>query len=313
MSKIFKKACVTGGAGFIGSHLVNALLKRKISVNVLDNLSIGKKENISPHARLIKGDILDPIAVDEALEGCDIVFHLAARVAIRSSFDFAVEDTKTNIVGTTNVMQRAAGSDSIDCVINTSSMAVYADADSPSPVNEHHTLGPISPYGISKLAAEQLTQLICSAADIDCISLRLFNTFGTGQKFSPYVGVVTIFANKIKNGEIPAIFGDGEQCRDFVHVDDVVSAFMNAMDNSTTARGEIFNIGSGTATTVNSVLEIVKKSMKSSIKADYLPTAEGELRYSIADIGKAVQMLGFQPKRTLQSSVDDVLSEIFDM
>lgn len=310
MRERFSKACVTGGAGFIGSHLVRALLARGLSVTVLDDLSIGRKEHLAVGAELIVGDILNPAAVDTAMAGCDIVFHLAARVAIRSSFDFAVQDTMTNVVGTANVLRGAAHAGTVQRFIGTSSMAVYADADSPAPIDEGHPVRPISPYGISKLAGEQLAHTMCAAVGIESMVLRLFNTYGPGQTFSPYVGVVTIFVNKLSAGESPVIFGDGEQCRDFVHVHDVVGGFLGAMDSPAT--GITVNIGTGTATSINSVFTAVQQAMGSTLAADHGPGVSGELRYSIADITKAVERIGYETKHVFQDSVREVVTEILE-
>src|SRR5205814_2094846 len=184
------------------------------------------------------------------------VFHLAARVAIRSSFDFVVDDTMTNVSGTASILRAAQQSGSVQKVISTSSMAVYADASDPAPIAETHPAVPISPYGISKLASESLTHVMASAAGIKSVVLRLFNTYGTGQRLSPYVGAVTIFANRLLKGEAVTIYGDGQQARDFVHVDDIASGFLCAMDSEVSA--ETINIGSGQARTVNTVFEVIR-------------------------------------------------------
>jgi nucleoside-diphosphate-sugar epimerase len=307
MDNRYRVACVTGGAGFIGRHLVRALLARGIAVTVLDNMSVGNAQGLPAAARLVKGDILDPSAVRHALEGCDLIFHLAARVAIRSSFDFVVEDTMTNVVGTASVLRAARQCGSVRKIITTSSMAVYADTPSPTPVTESHRTASISPYGISKLAAERLTHSMCATAGLDSVVLRLFNTYGPGQALSPYVGVVTIFVNKIRQNESPVIFGDGEQCRDFVHVEDVVAGFIAAMDAPVT--GETFNIGSGVPRTVNWVLERINQVMGTSFPGRHVDPVPGELRNSIADIGKARRILAFEPRRMFDTSIVEVVGQ----
>jgi UDP-glucose 4-epimerase len=311
MSEKLTHACVTGGAGFIGSHLVRALLARGMAVTVLDNLSVGRRENVPAEAALVEGDILDAAAVDRALQGCDVVFHLAARVAIRSSFDFVVEDTMTNVSGSASVLAQACGTDSVRRLLTASSMAVYADAAAPAPVNEQHDLRPVSPYGVSKLAAEHLTHTMCAAAGKESMVLRLFNTYGRGQAFSPYVGVVTIFVNKLHSGQTPQIFGDGEQCRDFVHVEDVVTAFVRAMDSDAT--GETLNVGTGKATSINAVYAAVSRGMGSEVRAEHTAAVPGEVRYSIADIEKARRLIGYQPKHVFENSVNDVVQDILGM
>jgi UDP-glucose 4-epimerase len=308
MKNQFKKACVTGGAGFIGSHLVRALLDEGMSVVVLDNLSVGKSINVPAGARLVKGDILDQDLVSEAVAGCDIVFHLAARVAIRSSFEFAHEDMTVNAAGAASLLAAAVRAKSVRKVITTSSMAVYAEADHQTPIAEDYRTSPISPYGVSKLAAEQLTHLLCARAGIESIALRLFNTYGPGQRLSPYVGVMTIFVNALGKGESPTIFGDGNQCRDFVHVKDVVAGFMRAMAAQVT--GETFNIGTGVPISVNAVIRSLNKVMKRPLPGRHVEPARGELRYSVADISKARKMLGYEPAYEFDAALPDVVDEM---
>jgi UDP-glucose 4-epimerase len=307
MQKI-DKICVTGGAGFIGSKLVNALIQRGLEVIVLDDLSVGKACNVARQARLVVGSILDPKDTAEAIEGCDAVIHMAARVAIRSSFEFAVEDATTNVVGTAAVLRAAQRAGSVRKVVVASSMAVYADASDASPVSERHPTEPVSAYGISKLAAEMLTHSTCAQAGIDSVVLRLFNTYGPGQSLSPYVGVVTIFCDKLSKGVNPTIYGDGCQCRDFVHVEDVVQGFLCALESNIT--GETFNIGSGAAITVNQVLQLLQRELGTSVLSHFAPAQPCELRFSVADISKARRLLGYQPSRVFASVIGQVVKEI---
>ncbi len=301
---------MTGGAGFIGSKLVNALIERGLEVVVLDDLSVGKACNVAKQARLIVGSILDPKDTAEAIEGCDAVVHLAARVAIRSSFEFVVEDAATNVVGTATVLRAAQRAGSVRKVVVASSMAVYADASDPTPVSEGHPTQPVSAYGISKLAAEMLTHNTCAQAGIDSVVLRLFNTYGPGQSLSPYVGVVTIFCDKLNRGATPTIYGDGCQCRDFVHVEDVVQGFLCALESNIS--GETFNIGSGAAITVNQVLQLLQTELGTSVPAQFAPAQPCELRFSVADISKARRLLGYQPSRVFASVIGQVVKEIVD-
>jgi len=310
MSTTIKRVCVTGGAGFIGSRLVALLLERGLEVHVIDDLSVGRRENVPSGATLQVGDILDPAQIAAALKGVDAVFHLAARVAIRSSFDFMLEDTRVNVCGTASVLDAARKAGTVRKIVFTSSMAVYADAPSLDNVPETHPTQPISPYGISKLAAESLLHLTCAEAGIDSVALRLFNTYGPGQALSAYVGVVTIFADRLRRGERPTIYGDGEQCRDFIHVDDVAAGLQNALDAGVT--GETFNLGTGQAVSVNEVYSRVRQALGSDLHAQYAPPAAGELRYSVADISRARQMLGFTPRHRFDSSISDVLAAMGD-
>jgi UDP-glucose 4-epimerase len=256
----------------------------------------------------VVGDVIDPETTLAAVAGCDLVFHLAARVAIRSSFEFVVEDTKVNVAGTASVLRAAAQSGSVRRFVSTSSMAVYADAPSPAPIDERHPTVPASPYGISKLASESLVHVMCAERGIGSACVRLFNTFGPGQALSPYVGVVTIFVNRLRAGGRATVFGDGEQCRDFVHVDDVVRGFLCAMDGATT--GETYNIGSGVATSVNQVLARVAKELGRPFDPEYAAAVPGELRFSVADTSKAREQLGYVPQRCFDAAIGEVVAAI---
>lgn len=304
----FRKVCLTGGAGFIGSHVARALLAEGVEVRVLDNLSTGRRENVPAGAELIAGDILDPAAAGIAMDGCDALLHLAARVAIRSSFEFAVEDTTANAVGTAAIIRAAVRAGSIRRIVTTSSMAVYADAPGAGPIDETYPVEPISPYGVSKLASERLTHLMVREAKLESAVLRLFNTYGPGQAFSPYVGVVTIFVNKLAGGEQAVIYGDGEQARDFVHAADVARGFVLALDNDST--GETFNIGTGKATSVKRVYELIAGHLGAERRALHVEAVPGELRYSVADIGKARRILGYQPAHAFEDSIGEVVRDI---
>lgn len=309
MDMNFKTACVTGGAGFIGSHLVRELLRRSMHVTVIDDLSVGRRDNVPAGAEFVHGDILDPQIARIAARS-ELVFHLAARVAIRSSFEFITEDVTTNVVGTASVLRAIATAPErrVRRLLFASSMAVYADADAPVPLAETFRLEPISPYGVSKLAAERLVLQVCAQAGIDACVLRLFNTYGPGQAYSPYVGVVTIFSRQMAAGERPAIFGDGLQCRDFVHVDDIVQGFVRAMARA--RPGAVFNIGSGTGLTVRQLHDRIADVLGYRAAPLFAPAVAGEVRHSIADIGRAARELGYQPTRRFQESVADVVREV---
>ncbi len=308
MSSVYSRACVTGGAGFIGSTLCRRLLERGMEVHVLDNLSVGKRERVPEGARLFVGDIRDSHACAEALAGCDVLFHLAARVAIRSSFEFVVDDASINVVGTASILKAAADTGSVRKVISASSMGVYGDSDSPRPVPESHSTDSVAPYGISKLATEQLTHLMARKYGMQSVALRLFNTYGPGQTLSPYVGVVTIFVNRLADNLPVTIFGDGLQARDFVHVDDIARGFVCAMDAEVT--GRTFNLGTGRATTVQEILGILQGIMGTDLRPVFEPAAAGELRYCIADISQARFFLNYSPQFEVSSSLEPVVREI---
>jgi UDP-glucose 4-epimerase len=223
-----RRTLVTGGAGFIGSHVAHALLAQGLGVTVLDNLSVGRADAVPDGARLVVGDIRDPDAVRDALAGADAVVHLAAQVTIRGSFERFYDDLDTNLMGTANLV-RLLDPARVRWFTLASSMAVYADLPAPAPIPESHATAPLSPYGVSKLAAEQICRQMLGILGTPLTVLRFFNTYGPGQTYTPYVGVITIFVTRLLNGEAPIVFGDGEQQRDFVHVDDVAAGVVSSL------------------------------------------------------------------------------------
>jgi UDP-glucose 4-epimerase len=302
----YQKALVTGGAGFIGSYLCKGLIKNGLKVIVIDNLSMGKKENLPDGVDFILGDIIDESMVREVVmnKGIDIIFHQAAKVSVRASIDHFYDDAENNIMGTLNLLRACKGSP-VKRFIYASSMAVYADSNEPKPINEDFITNPISPYGASKLSSEIYSMMITDRLGIDCIVLRYFNTYGKGQRFTPYVGVITIFVNRIKEGEPLIIYGDGNQCRDFVHVSDIVHANILAMEKK--VRRGVFNIGTGHPTSINRLAHIIRDKMDPNAKVIHLDDHHGELKNSIADISKAKEVLGYWPERALEDAIHEVI------
>ena len=298
-------ALVTGGAGFIGSHLARALLAQGRHVTVLDNLSVGRREVVPDGARFVHGDLRDEAAVADALRDVDCVFHLAAQVTIRGSFDRFYEDLDTNVMGTARLL-RALDPAQVKWFTLASSMAVYADAPSPAPIDESHPTQPLSPYGVGKLAAEGVARQILESRGIPFSAVRYFNTFGPGQSYTPYVGVITIFVTRLLRGEGITIFGDGEQQRDFVHVDDIVSGTM-----ATPGRMPgTYNLGTGQGTSLNQLAAMLIERLAPDQHAAHAPAQAGELRYSVADTGSARHRLGFVPTKTLRDDLDEVIASI---
>ena len=289
-----RRALVTGGAGFIGHHLVRALLARGLEVTVLDDLSMGRRENVPQAARFIEGDVRDADAVREALRDVEIVFHEAAVVSIRASVDGFVRDAEVNLLGALRVLQAMAGS-GVQKAVLASSMAVYADSERPVPVREDFPCAPISPYGVAKLASERYWLLMCRHFGIAGTVLRYFNTYGPNQTPTPYVGVITIFIQKLLAGEAPVIYGDGEQRRDFVHVDDIVSANLAVLEGD--AGGRIFNVGTGRATSVNDIARELARILAPGVEPRHVAAVPGEMRNSIADVSALGAALGWKPAR----------------
>jgi UDP-glucose 4-epimerase len=296
---------VTGGAGFIGSHVSRALLARGCRVTVLDNLSMGRREAVPDGARLVVGDVRDRAAVTEALQGADAVIHLAAQVTIRGSFDRFYDDLDTNLMGTANLV-RCLDRSRIKWFTLASSMAVYADCPSPMPISEGYITEPLSPYGVSKLAAERICRQMLGAAGIPLTVLRFFNTFGPGQAYTPYVGVITIFITRLLRGEAPQIFGDGEQRRDFVHVGDIGDGVMGSLGR---AEGT-FNLGSGQSRSLNDLAALLVNRLAPGTRPIHERAREGEVRFSVADIAAARAAFGYAPRRSLEAHLDEVISDI---
>lgn len=298
-------ALVTGGAGFIGSHLTRALLAEGRRVTVLDNLSVGRREAVPEGARFVHGDIRDEAAVADALREVDCVFHLAAQVTIRGSFDRFQEDLDTNVLGTARLL-RSVDPQQVKWFTLASSMAVYSDAGSAAPIDESHPKRPLSPYGVGKLAAEDVSSQILEARGIPFTAVRFFNTYGPGQTYTPYVGVLTIFITRLLRGEPVTIFGDGEQQRDFVHVSDIVAG---AMATPGRAPGR-FNLGTGRGTSLNQLAAMVLARLAPEQKPNYADAQAGELRFSVANIDAARKALGYAPKRSLLHDLDEVIAYV---
>jgi UDP-glucose 4-epimerase len=299
----YKKALVTGGAGFIGSHIVQKLLQKGMETVVLDNLSAGKTENLPPGTQVVIGDVCDPATVRNTLSGVDVVFHLAARVSIRDSFRGFVEDARTNVIGTVTLLHGMEGS-GVKKFIYASSMAVYGDARY-LPIDEEHPIEPTSPYGVSKLASEDYVLCFCKHLGIHPVILRYFNTYGPKQTFSPYVGVITIFIQKLLRDEDLPVFGDGNQVRDFVHVDDVAAASLISIEYQ--GGKQVFNVGTGIGTTIHSLAEILKDKMNKSNRVNYQPIQPGEPSSSVADVRLAREELGFTARWSLQEKLEEVI------
>ena len=300
------RVLVTGGAGFIGSHLAEALVGRGFEVRILDDLSVGLKGNIPKDCEFLCGSILDENLVQNAVSGTETVFHLAARVSIRGSVDRFVEDAETNLTGTLHLL-RAASRAGVRRFVFSSSMAVYGDSPQPHPVSEDSLLEPVSPYGIGKLAAEKYLFLLGKSLGVEPVALRYFNTFGTRQGYTPYVGVITIFVTRLLNRQSLVVFGDGGQVRDFVHVSDIVQGNLLALETPSAA-GNVFNIGTGKGTRVLEIADLLMAKMNRRVPIEFAAALPQELRNSIADISRAQNTLGYRSATNLERDLDEVLS-----
>lgn len=306
MAQQHKRALVTGGAGFIGSHIARRLVELGMEAVVIDDLSMGRRENLPDGVEFHHTSILDRNALKNALRGVDVVFHNAARVSIRNSFDDIYGDTETNVLGTVNVL-REAGKAGIKKFIFASSMAVYGDT-ARLPVTEDGPLEPISPYGAGKLVGEMYVRQLSRYYGFESVILRYFNTYGPGQTLTPYVGVITIFINNLLQGRPPLIFGTGEQVRDFIHVKDVAEANVLAMTRP--IDGSIINVGTGKGTSVNEIAGLLIRKLDPVLSPAYAPLPLGEPKDSVADITRARRLLVFDPQISLEETLGGVVESV---
>jgi UDP-glucose 4-epimerase len=291
------RALVTGGAGFIGSHIAERLVSQGHSVRVVDNLSSGKRENLAGFAsdvELVEADIRDPARMDAALVGCEVVFHQAAIVSVPYSVEHPQETHDTNIQGTLNVLA-AARKAGVRRVVFASSAAIYGD-DPELPKTEAMLPNPIAPYGVEKLTSEYYLRVYSRLYGVETVALRYFNVFGPRQDpKSAYSGVISIFVDKVLAGQVPTIFGDGTACRDFVFVANVVDVNLEAATREGVS-GRAFNIACGARTTLNRLLEILGRIAHREVRAKYEGPRAGDILESVADIGLARAMLGYEPR-----------------
>jgi nucleoside-diphosphate-sugar epimerase len=302
----FKKALVTGGAGFIGSHLVEALVAGKCRVTVLDNLASGSLVNLEPLSDRItfhQGDIRQRDILEKAAEGCDVIFHLAAVVAVQQTIDNPVESAEINDIGTLNVLE-AARSQKVRRIVFSSSCAVYGD-DPLLPKTETMNPKPTSPYAVHKLSAEHYARIYYELFGLDSASLRYFNVFGPRQDpSSPYSGVISLFMTRAAAKQAPVIYGDGNQSRDFVYVKDVVNANLlaAAMDHP---RGRNFNIGTGNQVSVNRLWELIASlSGQKKLEPRYEPARAGDILHSYAGMDFTTSQLKFKPDFSLEQGLE---------
>lgn len=301
----FQKALVTGGAGFIGSHLVEALIENNSDVVVLDNLSTGNLSNLSPFKGRIdfkKGDIRDRDLLSRAAGGCDAIFHMAAVVSVPQTVEDPVDSAMVNDMGTLFVLETAR-SLNIKRVVHSSSCAVYGD-DPQLPKNESMTVEPKSPYAVQKLNGEYYARIYSDLYGINTVCLRYFNVFGPRQDpSSAYSGVISIFMTKSVNAESPIIYGDGNQSRDFVFVKDVVRANLLAA-GTLGAAGQVFNVGTGRSVTINELWRLTSELSGFRGEPTYLEARPGDIYASLGDTRLAESGLGFSAEYDFESGLE---------
>lgn len=309
MTKRFSKILITGGAGFIGSHIVDRMLDEGSEVTVLDDLSSGQLENLTQcldnkHFHFMKGDVRDWNFVKRTVRDFDAVFHEAALVSVARSIEDPLLTNQINVDGTLNVLKVASDS-GVKRLVFASSAAVYGDARSKK-ISEDHELNPLSPYGLSKSVGELYAKYFYDVYGLETVSLRYFNVFGPRQTLNPesqYSGVISVFLDRLSDNLSPTIFGDGEQTRDFVFVEDVVEANMLALTRKQVS-GEVLNIGSGRSVSINQVAETLKIILnKRDLKNNYDRPRPTDIRDSCADISKAQTVLGYRPRVAFDQSI----------
>ena len=295
MSSKITHALVTGGAGFIGSHIVEALVLKGCKVTVLDNLSTGSESNmaaVKKNITFVEGDIRDRRVLENAAEGCDTIFHLAAVVSVPETIENPVESALVNDMGTLFVSETARDK-GVRRVVFSSSCAVYGD-DPRLPKNETMNPAPCSPYAVQKLIGEHHLRLGYELYGLETVSLRYFNVYGPRQDpSSPYSGVISIFMNKAVADQSPVIYGDGHQSRDFIYVDDVVKANLLAATEAP-AQGEIINVGTGADIRINHLWDMICAFSGTARQPQYQPPRSGDIYASVADINHAKSLLGFE-------------------
>jgi nucleoside-diphosphate-sugar epimerase len=289
------RVLITGGAGFIGSHIGAALHAQGDEVRVLDDLSTGHESNleaIGAGVDFVRGSVTDPDVVAGAVAGCDYVFHEAALASVPRSVKNPVASNDANVCGTLNVLV-AARDAGVKRLVYAASSSAYGDT-AVLPKVEDMPVRPKSPYAVAKLAGEHYVSAFAGCYGMQTLSIRYFNVFGPRQDpDSPYAAVIPLFADALLAGKAPTIHGDGEQSRDFTYIDNVVSANLKALTVPTLA-GEVVNVALGQRTTLNELYAMIQKILGTDIDAVYGPTRAGDVKHSEAAIARAQELLGYE-------------------
>jgi UDP-glucose 4-epimerase len=306
------KVVVTGGAGFIGSHLVENLTQLGCSIIVIDDMSKGQLGNIRTSSdqgrvKVFREDIREYRMIRRVTRDADYVFHAAAIIEARNPSIDESAFHEVNVTGTLNLLRASCGT-GVRRFINLSSAAVYGKSLS-MPIREDSLTNPISFYGASKLSGEHYCRVFTAVHDVETVSLRLFNVYGPRQGHGPYAGVITGFVNRLLRNKRPTILGDGMQTRDFVHVSDVVKAMIKAATSKQNVKGKAFNVGSGKSITIKSLARrLAEICRKEDLVPQYEPPRPGDIRHSCADVKLASSYLGFRSAVPLDKGLEDYVS-----
>ena len=300
------KVLVTGGAGFIGSHIVDQLIEQDYQVVVIDNLATGRKENLNPQAKFYQEDICDKDKINKIFfqEKPDLVCHQAAHASVRESTEDPQYDAEVNILGSLNILQNCVAQKVKKVVFASTGGALYGDTDT-RPTPENHPTKPVSPYGAAKLSIEQYLHYYREILQLPYVVLRYANVYGPRQNPHGEAGVVAIFSQKMIVGEQPVINGDGEQTRDYVNVKDVAEANLKALKSD--LNNETFNIGTGQETSVNELFGQMAKISGQSLEEKHGPAKTGEQKTSALDCQKIKEQLGWQPRVELEVGLKETI------
>jgi nucleoside-diphosphate-sugar epimerase len=300
------KYLVTGGAGFIGSNIVEELLNRGESVIVLDNFLTGYKDNIDPFLKdinLIQGDIREVETVKKAMKDVDYVLHQAALASVPRSIDDPILVNDVNVNGTLNVLEEARKA-GVKCLVYAASSSAYGDSEI-SPKREDLKPSPLSPYAVSKLVGEYYCSVYSKVFGLPTVCLRYFNVFGPRQDpKSQYAAVVPIFISKLLDNNRPEIFGDGEQSRDFTYVKNVVNANILASKSGNSTAGEMVNIACGGEYTVNDLFKYINKYLGRDVEPKYSASRAGDVKHSLADISKAMKIIDYSIEVSFEEGLE---------
>lgn len=304
------KVLVTGGCGFIGSHIVDGLVAKGHSVGVIDNLSTGDVSNIGVHTEtkgrvdLHKCDVREYETVEKIVKEYEAVIHEAALVSVTRSVDDPLTVNAVNTGGTINLL-RAAVRARVKRFVYASSSSVYGESET-LPKHEEMRTVPVSPYGASKLAAENYCRVFAKVYGLHTVSLRYFNVYGPRQKSGHYSGVIPIFIRRASEGQAPQIYGDGEQTRDFTFVEDVVQGNLLALEKEV-PKGEVFNIAAGNPISINVLASLLLEIMgRRDLRPEHVEPRTGDIRHSYADIRKAHERLGYTPGHKIEDGLKKV-------